>query len=95
MHGRETMPCAALSGRERVAVEMLGRYLEAGPGVEGRIGWHVMPRYFFNISDDNYSVIDREGMELPNQKSAESHAIALAQTLRSRGPTPLDVVIID
>ena len=30
MHGRETMPCAALSGRERVGAEMLGRYLEAG-----------------------------------------------------------------
>jgi uncharacterized protein DUF6894 len=54
-----------------------------------------MPRYFFSISDDDYSVLDREGMELPNQKAAESQAIALAQTFRSRGPTPLNVVITD
>ena len=52
-----------------------------------------MPRYFFNISDDDYSELDREGMELPNQKAAESQAIALAQTFASRDPTPLDVVV--
>jgi hypothetical protein len=51
--------------------------------------------YFFNISNDDYSVLDREGMELPNQKAAESKAIALAQTFCSRGPTPLDVVVTD
>jgi hypothetical protein len=54
-----------------------------------------MPRYFFNISDDDYSVLDGEGMELPNQKAAESQAIALAQTFRSRGPKQLDVVVTD
>src|ERR1700720_2219287 len=58
--------------------------LSARPGVEGGIGGHVMPRYFFNISDDDYSELDREGMELPNQKAAESQAIALAQTFASR-----------
>jgi hypothetical protein len=82
MHGRENMPYSTIS-------------LSARPGVEGGIGGHVMPRYFFNISDDDYSELDREGMELPNQKAAESQAIALAQTVRSRGPTPLDVVITD
>jgi hypothetical protein len=42
-----------------------------------------MSRYFFNISNNNYSVLDREGMELPNQKAAESQAITLASIAQS------------
>jgi hypothetical protein len=54
-----------------------------------------VPLYFFNISDHSYSVIDRKGMELSNQKVAESQATSLAQTFRSSGPTPLAVVLTD
>jgi hypothetical protein len=54
-----------------------------------------MPRYFFNISDDNYFVRDKEGMNLPNQKAAESQAIKSAQTFRSSAPTPLAMVVTD
>src|ERR1700738_5427808 len=86
-------PSAQCKLRRRVRPRRL--WPSTRPGVEGGIGGHVMPRYFFNISDDDYSVLDRERMELPNQKAAESQAIALAQTFASRDPTPLDVVVTD
>jgi hypothetical protein len=52
-----------------------------------------MPQYFFHICNRNWSVFDRHGMQLPNQKAAESQAVVLAQTFRSGGPTPLNVIV--
>jgi hypothetical protein len=43
-----------------------------------------MPQYFFHICNHNWSVFDR---------AAESQAVVLAQTFRSGGPTPLNVIV--
>jgi hypothetical protein len=50
-----------------------------------------MPRYFFNIRDDQGIVRDEEGMDLPDLQSAREEAQdsareLLAETVRSRQP---------
>jgi hypothetical protein len=50
-----------------------------------------MPRYFFNIRDDQDMVRDEEGMDLPDLQSAREEAQdcareLLAETVRSHQP---------
>jgi hypothetical protein len=53
-----------------------------------------MAQYFFDRVD-GISVFDRQGLLLPDQKTAEKHAVGLAQSFRSRGPKPLFIVVTD
>ncbi len=53
-----------------------------------------MARYFFNIVNDS-TALDREGVDLPDRRAAESQARTLAQAFASRGTRPREVLVTD
>lgn len=40
-----------------------------------------MPRYYFDIDDDQYSIADTDGADLPGPEAAKREAIAIATSI--------------